>query len=226
MSEMAEGERAGVSDEQTAVARAVIYRFLSRCFSHPDRELIELIDSARLEEFLLSWRYLGSAASENVAKAVEWLAGRPSREDALLELQKEYTRLFITGYPQVVAPPYSSVYLGNQRTVWGQSTAEVAKLYEAAGLGISEEFHDIPDHIAAELEFASYLIVEQQRQLESDPDNAQKLLDIERKFLIEHLSQWAPVFFSRVAECSRLPFYSEIARFAQRFIQADASHTA
>lgn len=224
---MAEGERAKASGEQTAVARAVIYRFLSRCFSHPDKELIELFDSAtRLEEFLQSWRYLGLGVSESITRAADWLTKWPGPETALLELEKEYTRLFITAYPKVVAPPYSSVYLNKERLVWGQSTAEVAKLYEAAGLGISEDFHDIPDHIAAELEFASYLIAEQQRQLESDPDNARKLLDIERKFLMEHLSQWAPAFFSQVAECSRLPFYSEIARFAQKFIQMDASRAA
>ena len=220
---MAEGERAGVSDEQTAVARAVIYRFLSRCFSHPDRELIELIDSARLEEFLLSWRYLGSAASENVAKAVEWLAGRPSREDALLELQKEYTRLFITGYPQVVAPPYSSVYLGNQRTVWGQSTAEVAKLYEAAGLGMSEDFHDIPDHIAAELEFASYLIVEQQKDRENGSTPGEELCSLGQRFLEEHLFRWAPSFLKQILECSTAVFYRDIALTAREFLEWDAA---
>jgi TorA maturation chaperone TorD len=226
MSEMAEGECIEASGEQTAVARAVIYRFLSRCFSHPDVELLTLFDSASLEEFLLSWRYLGLEASESMSKAIAWLASCLSREHALLELQKEYTHLFITGYPKVVAPPYSSIYLDKARLVWGKSTAEVAKLYEAAGLGMSENLHDIPDHIAAELEFASYLIVERQRQLESDPANARKLLSIEYRFLTEHLSKWAPAFFSRVAECSRLPFYSDMARLAQKFIGVDASHAA
>lgn len=220
---MAEGRDTEGKGERLSIVRAIIYRFLSRCFSHPDSELLELFDSARLEELLQSWRYLGLDASEGIDKAVEWLAAQPNREDALLELQKEYTRLFITAYPQVVAPPYSSVYLGKERTVWGESTSVVAKLYEAAGLGISKSFHDIPDHIAAELEFASYIIVEQRRQRGSDPENARKLLDIERKFLMEHLSRWAPAFFSRVAQCSRSPFYSEIARFSQRFVEADTS---
>lgn len=223
---MADGRDTEGKGERLSIARAVIYRFLSRCFSHPDSELLELFDSARLEEFLQSWRYLGSDASEGIDKAVEWLTGQPSREVAFLELQKEYTRLFITAYPRAIAPPYSSVYLGKKRTVWGESTSTVAKLYEAAGLGMSEAFHDIPDHVAAELEFASYLIVEQQRQWESDPDNARKLLDIERKFLTEHLSKWAPAFFSQVAECSRLPFYSEIASLARKFIESDASRAA
>jgi TorA maturation chaperone TorD len=215
-----------VQSTEFDTARALVYRFLSRCFSHPDRELLELFDSARVEEFLQNWRYLGLGTSESVTRAADWLTKWPSPETALLELQKEYTRLFITAYPRVVAPPYSSVYLGKKRTVWGESTSTVAKLYEAAGLGMGENFHDIPDHIAAELEFASYLIVEQRKQQQSDLDNARKLLDIERKFLTEHLSQWAPAFFSRVAECSRLPFYSEMALLARRFIEADASRAA
>jgi DMSO reductase family type II enzyme chaperone len=214
---------AGTSGGDKAIARAVIYRFLSRCFSHPERELLELFDSARLEEPLQSWRYLGLEASEGVARAVDWLAGWPGREAALLELEKEYTRLFVTAYPKVVAPPYSSVYLDEQPQVWGASTAEAARLYEAAGLGMSRDFHDLPDHISVELEFASYLISEQQKRASND-STVRDLASIERRFLAEHLFRWAPAFFSRVSEQSRIAFYQDVAELAQRFVEWDAEH--
>ena len=212
-------DNTGVSDEQTNIARAVIYRFLSRCFSHPEIELVQHFDSARLEEFLQAWRCLGLENSEDIHRAANWLAKWPSQEMALLELEKEYTRLYITAYPKVVAPPYSSVYLDNEQYVWGKSTAEVARLYEAAGLGMNPDFHDIPDHIAAELEFASYLILEQQKHNGTEADKTQELASIERQFLTDHLFKWAPLLFGKVAEYSKETFYSVIALLAQKFIE-------
>jgi len=214
----------GVSDEQINIARAIIYRFLSRYFFHPDRELIELFDSARLEDFLQAWRCLGLESSEDIDSATNWLAKWPSQEAALLELEREYTRLFITAYPKVVAPPYSSVYLYSEQLVWGRSTAEVARLYEAAGLGISREYHDIPDHIAAELEFTSYLIAEQLKSDEPCSSLAEQLSSLEKRFLTEHLHRWAPAFFSRVVECSAMTFYRVIADLARQFIEWDITH--
>ena len=199
-------------------ARAATYRFLSRCFFYPDKELLELSNGAGLEEFLHSWHLLGLNGNEELARIIRWLEGWPEKETALLELEKEYTRLFITAYPVVVAPPYSSVYLNSDRQVWGPSTAEAVRLYNAAGLGIAKGFDDIPDHIAAELEFVTYLISEQQKHNQNETPMAQELATIERKFLTEHLFKWAPLFFGRVGEHSRVAFYSGIALLAQKFI--------
>lgn len=219
---MPDGEYTGALDGGTAIARAVLYRFLSRCFSHPDQEFLELLDGGRLEEVLRSWRHLGLGTSEIVSRAVGWLAECPSREAALLELEKEYTRLFITAHPKVVAPPYSSVYLDAEGLVWGAGTAQAAKLYEAAGLGIAQGFHDIPDHIAAELEFVSYLIVERQKGESNNTGPAQDLASIEKKFLEEHLFRWIPSFLSRVIEHSRVAFYRDIALLAREFLERDS----
>jgi len=214
---MVDGKHTEIQDGRTALARAVVYRVLARCFSHPDQELIELFGSARLEEFLQSWRYLGLESSENIARAAKWVAKSPSQEAALPELEKEYTRLFITAYPKVVAPPYSSVYLDKEWLVWGRGTAEVARLYDAAGLRMNQDFHDIPDHIAAEFEFASYLISERLR----DRDNGIRigeLAQIEKDFLGGHLLRWSPVFLSRVAESSRIAFYQAAANLGREFL--------
>lgn len=219
---MADEKHGDGENERIDRARAVTYRFLSRCFSHPDRELIELFDSARLEEFLQSWRYLGLEGLEDVARVTNWLKEWPSQEAALLELEKEYTRLFITAYPETVAPPYSSVYLDKERIIWGKSTAEAARLYQAAGLGISQDFHDIPDHVATEMEFVSHLILEQRRNSSPEADKTHKLASIERQFVAEHLCKWAPLFLGSVSEHSRVAFYSGIALLARKFIEYES----
>ncbi len=220
---MGDGEASEAQSGEFCIARAVSYRVLARCFSSPDRELLDLFDSARIEDFLESWRYLGLDAGQKIARIAGWLGECPNREAALEELEKEYTRLFVNAYPHVVAPPYSSVYLDKDRQVWGPSTSEVVKLYMAAGLGIAEDFHDIPDHIAAELEFASYLIGEQQKGRGNDSAPILELVSIEKRFLEGHLFKWAPVFFSQVIECSRVTFYREIALLAREFVEWDAA---
>ena len=211
-----------VQSREIGIARAVVYRFLSQCFSHPDGELLELFRSAKLEEVIQSCHYLGLNTSEIVAIANNRLAARLNPQDALMELEKEYTRLFITAYPKVIAPPYSSVYLDKGRFVWGQSTAEVAKMYQAAGLDISKNFHDIPDHIAAELEFASYLIQEQIISGLHTRQANHELPSIENRFLEGHLFRWALTFFHQVSESSPTTFYGIIARLAAQFIAWDA----
>ena len=218
------GDSVGILDEQMNTSRAVIYRFLSQRFSHPDRALIELFNSARLEEFLQAWCCLCLDSSEDIDKVAGWLAKWPRQEAALLELEKEYTRLFITAYPRAVAPPYSSLYLDSERLIWGSSTAEVAKMYEATGLTMSESFHDIPDHIAAELEFASYLIAEQLKGDEQGSPSTERLVSFEKRLLTEHLHKWAPAFFKQVAEYPTATFYGMIAEVASRFIVWDIAY--
>ena len=211
------------SKAQISFARAVIYRVLSRCFSYPDKELIELFDSARVEEFFHSWRLLG-LNDETITQVTSWLAGFDDREAALSELEKEFIRLFARPYPEVLVQPYGSVYVNSERLIWGRSTAEVARLYEAAGLGMNESFHDIPDHIAAELEFASYLIAEQLKSDEHGSPPAEQLPTLEKKLLTEHLHKWAPAFFSRVVECSSAGFYQAAALMGRQFIDRDVTY--
>jgi TorA maturation chaperone TorD len=211
------------SKAQISFARAVIYRVLSRCFSYPGKELIELFDSARVEEFFQSWRLLGLSA-QAITPVTSWLAGLDGHDTALSELEKEFVRLFAKPYPEVLVQPYSSVYLNSERLIWGRSTAEVTKLYEAAGLGMNQNFHDVPDHIAAELEFASYLIAEHLKSNEHDSPSLEQLVTLEKKLLTEHLHRWAPAFFSRVVECSSAGFYQATALMGHQFIERDVTY--
>jgi TorA maturation chaperone TorD len=174
-----------------------------------------------MEEFVESWHYLGLGATENIVRLATRLGEHPDRDAALHELEREYTRLFVNAYPGVVAPPYSSVYLDKDRLVWGPSTSEVVKLYMAAGLGIAQDFHDIPDHIAAELEFASYLISMQPKRETDRTSATEALARIEIRFLVKHLFKWAPAFFRHVSESSAKTFYGAMAEMGGQFITWD-----
>jgi len=204
----------------------VIYRFLSRVFAYPDLELISLFDKAELAEFLANWRKLGIDAEADADRVTTWLTQYPDYGTALLELCKEYTRLFITAYPKAVAPPYSSIYLDKDRLIWGESTTDAALFYKLAGLSLNEDFHDVPDHIAAELEFVAYVITEQLRNNELGLPLPGRFISIEKRFLNEHLFKWVPLFFSKVAACSTLTFYQVMANLALRLIERDLEYLA
>jgi putative dimethyl sulfoxide reductase chaperone len=83
------------------------------------------------------------------------------RTRSWLELQKEYTRLFVNAIPKVEAHPYGSLYLEKDGLVWGLTTVEAVKLYIEAGLKMADDFKDVPDHFATELEFMWYLVREE-----------------------------------------------------------------
>ena len=137
------------------------------------------------------------------------------RAESMLEREKEYTRLFVNAYPRVVAPPYGSVYMDGKGLVWGESTSKVLNLYMAAGLEMVEGYHDVPDHIAAELAFASYL---QSRMEPGDEICAACYVEL----IDEHLSRWALPFLKKVEENTRSPFYRTLARLTREVIRVEA----
>jgi len=66
---------------------------------------------------------------------------------------------------------------------------------------------NVPDYIAAELEFASYLIAEQLKTREHGSAPVEQLLFLKKRFFTEHLHRWTSAFFNRVIECSSIGFY-------------------
>jgi TorA maturation chaperone TorD len=123
----------------------------------------------------------------------------------LLELQNEYVRLFINSLPEVPCTPYASVYLEGR--CMGESTVEILELYQKYGLTTDE----MPDHIAVELEFLSYLdyLIQGSKDIETDKD-----VESDLALFIKHLYSWAPIFFKRVEEHDKTGFYRAVARAA------------
>jgi len=206
--------------QATPLARAVAYQFLASCFSYPNMELIRLFGNDSLAEVLDGFRVVGLDASTDVREITAWLESAESKA-ALDELEIEYTRLFVNAYPRIPTPPYSSVYLDKDRQVWGPSTAQAGRFYEEAGLCPSADFADIPDHIAAELEFVSYLILQQHNPRPEASTANGDAATIEVRFLADHLLKWASVFFSKVGASTESVFYGGVARLAFRFVDLE-----
>jgi putative dimethyl sulfoxide reductase chaperone len=136
------------------------------------------------------------------------------------DLTVEYARLFIGPF-EVKAPPYGSIYLDGERRVMGDSTLEVTRLYEEAGLSGSKDFHDLPDHIAVELEFMYFLIFKEREAMEkSDFPAALELIAKQERFLDGFLVRWITPFCEKIIERSDNGFYTALADCTANFVKS------
>ncbi len=138
------------------------------------------------------------------------------------DLAVEYARLFLGPGPHI--SPNESVQheleQGLWGCLWGDSTVKVKKMIEAAGLTYMPEFTGMPDHLSVELEFMAWLTRhEEQAWREEDPEEGERCLEIERQFIDEHLSRWAPVFCEKVEAAAGSSFYREVAALTRKFIE-------
>ena len=113
------------------------------------------------------------------------------------EWQAEHARLFISGHPKTVCPPFESAFLGG--SMFGVACDQLTDLYRRAGLqaeGLP------PDYLGTELECAAYL-------KEQPCDHSKELL---QELWQKHLSVWMPRIASLIQQESRLLFYRQFGK--------------
>jgi len=151
----------------------------------------------------------------------------------------EFTSLFSAPGKHYL-PPYESFYVNELRVeqvedvdcgtsfqegswkgfIGQRSTSEVRALYEAAGLEMSPEFHDLPDHISAELDFLAHLASRQVGALERG------LLEVAADYARQgddfrsyHLDRWCPTFLGCVKANPVSHFYHRVAVALDGFLE-------
>ena len=202
-----------MTEKKCNTTREDVYRLLAACYYPPSKGLIEESCCATLAALLEpvapdAAKYANDAA----------VAGSNSSLDSLAV---EHARLFIGPF-QLVAPPYGSIYLDDAKTVMGDSTARVAAFYLACGLHLVDDFHELPDHFAVELEFMSYLAFKQREaEVAGDKEEVARILCLQREFLDRFLMPWLEPFIRAIITDGEAPFYQAIAQCTATFIAAD-----
>ncbi|MCR4308597.1 MAG: molecular chaperone TorD family protein [Deltaproteobacteria bacterium] len=192
------------------------YRLLAACFYPPSRELFEERCLPALAELLEDL----APEAARFARDAAYAGGQVSLES----LAVEHARLFIGPF-KLVAPPYGSLYLDDAKTVMGESTGRVSSFYASCGLHLADDFHEMPDHIAAELEFLSFLVHRQRESAAAgDPGEANRFAGLQRSFLDRFLLPWLPPFTRSILEGTESPFYQAIARCTETFVTGDRDY--
>lgn len=193
--------------------REDVYRLLAACYYPPSKDLIE-------EECCATLATLLETASPDAAQYAG-VATVALGDSSLEALAVEHARLFIGPF-QLVAPPYGSIYLDDTKTVMGDSTARVAAFYHNCGLQLAEDFHELPDHFAVELEFMSFLAFKQREaEVSGDLNEVARITALQREFLGRFLLPWLEPFTSAIITDAEAPFYQAIALCTATFINSD-----
>lgn len=198
-----------------ASAREDLCRFLSACYYEPASEFAE---EALFDSMLAAASRIDPELADYARKLGEAFVSQDVQT-----LLVDYTRLFL-GPAQALAKPYGSSWLGDQTALMQDSTMAVLELYEQGGFNMVDEFRDLPDHVAVELEFLYLLIFTQnQARRSANVNDLVAVKALQRRFLGEHLGAWISSFTEAIQSGAQTEFYRVLAAFTERFVKMQMS---
>jgi TorA maturation chaperone TorD len=200
-------------DFERLAARADLCRLLAACHYEPGPEW----GQERVFDAMADAGALIDAGIEACARRL----GEAFAAADLQALLVDYTRLFLAP-GGALARPYGSVWLGDGATLMQDSTLQVVALYAEAGFEVDEGFRDLPDHVAAELEFLYALLFRQAAALRSgDAAGAAQAVAQRSRFMREHLGRWGGRFAEAVREGAESDFYRTLGELTGRFLRLE-----
>lgn len=189
------------------------YRLLAACFYPPTAALHAENCCEHLATLLAP---LSPEASQQASEAARLFQESPLEFHAV-----EHSRLFLGPF-KLIAPPYGSVWLDSTKTVMGESTARVTAYYQEFGLQLADDFPELADHLAVELEFLSYLCFRQREAaLSNQTSEALRLAEARRTFIAQFVQPWVLPFNQAIIADGEAPLYGALARCVTALLQSD-----
>ena len=207
------GSEMSESENLIALAREDVCRYIAACYYQPEPAFAQ-------EGVFAS---LLNAASQVHPDLVPYALklGEEFNCSATENLLLDYTRLFL-GPSHILAKPYGSVWLEGEKTLMGDTTMAILDLYREGGFEMDEEFRELPDHVAVELEFLYLLIFRQnEARRNADMDRLNAVTDLKRRFLAAHLGRWIGPFTEAVKGGAESVFYRQLAELTQLFVSME-----
>ncbi len=190
--------------------KTVLYGSLAQAFNYPDESLAGALAEGL---FMTEPPDLLPAEEKEILKPLEAYGGA-DREALLLDLERDYTRMFFASKPRI-AYLFESVY--NEGRLYQESTFQIARLYHETGLKVNEAFKLPPDHIAVEFEFMAYLAFnEGEARAGGDREKEEYARAMQLKVLSEHLRSFALALGQRIADKADTDFYRAMGRLLVR----------
>lgn len=205
------------SEMRGALAREDLCRLIAACYYEPEPAFAE----EGLFDHLLAAACQVDEALIPEAQAMKEAFRATSAQDLLLD----YTRLFL-GPMHVLAKPYGSAWLDQEMDLMNDSTLALLELHKEAGFEMDEEFRDLPDHIAAELEFLYLLIFHTNEAIRlGDTTQLGETRDLRQRFLAQHLGAWVVPFTAALHSHAQTDFYRHLAGMTEKFVLHEATRT-
>lgn len=201
-------------DPVAGAARENLCRLLAAAFYQPEATLAKEGLFAGLAEAAAGL----DAGMADAARRMEIAFSKEGIEPLLVE----YTRLFL-GPVEAVARPYGSVWLTKEKTLMQPASVEVLEMYREGGFDLAEDFLDLPDHVAAELEFLYQLLFRENRARRDDDPALGEIVALKRRFLAGHLGAWMPLFADAVDRGTTSDYYRSLAALARDFVAREVA---
>ena len=206
-------------------AQAVLARAFQSVFGvEPTKKQLAALRSPAIE---VAFHLLSLDEGDTAADVRTFFACVAERtDDAVERLKIEYTRLVI-GPARLPAPPWESVYRGEDRLLLQSSTLEVRALYRSQGALPAHYPAVADDHVALELAFL-HLVSSQAHEVLSNGItlNYPTLLPLALgmdQIVNEHLLTWLPRFSHALSCDNPQGYYAVSARLLVRFAETCGS---
>ena len=194
------------TDEATAeslLARAALFRLIARGFSYPgDGHAVAMRSECR--------RMAANGRLPERAVAQLRLAARAWAGGGAAELASDYLRLFHGAGPVQL---FETAY-GDGRRLGGRSVemADISGFYRAFGLEAAGPDRNRPDHLSAELEFLSLLLVKESYAVSQNWRSRRAVTAAAiDAFLEYHLGRWVGALERAVRAAAAPPAYRRMA---------------
>lgn len=196
-----------MNNPEEVLRRGNCFKLLAACFYEPDKEMF--LEEQLCDNLVLQLQSLSPGAVAEAEAMKTWL-----QSTAQEQLRLDHAALFVGPF-ELIAVPYGSVYLENNRRVMGDSTLSTQRFYQDAGLLV--EMKEPPDHIAIELEFMYFLCAKEAEALAQDAlDEAMRLQGLQAEFFLKMMA-WLPQFCERVRKGADTEFYRAVAGCLDNF---------
>lgn len=139
---------------------------------------------------------------EGLDRFISILKGFDDPENLFLALNEEYVRLFISNLDGVTAPLFESCYEYENAPLMGAAAIRMKDFLESAGLDISDDFNEPPDHLCIELELL-YFILEKGWKNKKNTS-----LKEAEAFISKVMLPWLDTFHSKLAAENPDCFYT------------------
>lgn len=176
------------TNNAASVGMPELYRFLAQTMRYPQNNLMG-------EEYFYTFIQIAEKIPgiPDLKRCRSVLLVENKLPERLEILQAEHTRLFINAYPQVISPPYASIYIGSDSCGQGESVAGIEQFYHQKGFQLKDN-REPPDWLVNELEFMAILAQEDNEGLEY--------------FLLSHFRQWFPIFKKKIMAETTHPYFA------------------
>ncbi|HEX3011683.1 MAG TPA: molecular chaperone TorD family protein [Syntrophomonadaceae bacterium] len=191
----------------------MVFSWMSKAVDYPDE---------KFAEDLTRGQFIHNLSDEKARAIKEYTDAFESADELLLDLQKDYTRMCFVSKPRLV-PLFESVY--KEGKLYQDSTFQIARLYDKAGIKLGKEFKLPPDHITLELEFMSYLIFQEIEAIKNgNKENEDMALQLQKEIMDKHLIKFGLSLGDRLTQHAKTRFYHGLGDILKDFLQFEFWH--